>query len=262
MAFLRYTIPSYRFIDFISLDCDISGIEYIDAGSQDSPWGGAMIKDSLIVGHSQLRDSYEVKTVDQTNCTKNAIHLPFSARLTVKNVTVVNFDEPWCKVFDTCAHCKADDGGAIVRVEGMTLENSPNRVAFPFVHSTLIYDLDGSLTGHAGGLTMPTSDFLDPNECTQDAAYSFGMVPGSVCKSGRFARIAWNNMEPSSIDEKDAYFDTTHGRDIIKFHMKSKTHPNGWTAFLPIGMMFHFLLITGICGNDIRKFPDWCSFHF
>lgn len=218
------------------MDCDIAGIEYIDAASRDAPWDGATIQDSLIVGHSQLRDSYEVRTSDQSNCTKNGIHLPFSARLTVKNVTFVNFDEPWCKVFDTCAHCKANDGGAIVRVKELDFESSPNRVAFPFTHATLIYDLDGSLTGYPGGAVLPTTGILDPSNCTQDAAYSFGVVDGSVCQSGKFARVAWNQMEPSSINEKDAYFDNEHGRDTIKFHFKSKTHPNGWTTFLPIGM--------------------------
>lgn len=36
--------PSNRFVDFVMLDNDLAGIEYIDASSKDSPWGGAMIK--------------------------------------------------------------------------------------------------------------------------------------------------------------------------------------------------------------------------
>lgn len=191
------------------------------------------------MGHSQLRDSYEIHSEDQSNCTTSGIHLPYSARLTVQNVTFVNFDEPWCKVFDTCAHCKDDDGGAIVRVKELTLMSAPNHLSFPFEHSTLIYDLDGTLTGHAGGLTMPTLGFLDPAICTQMPAYSFGAVNGSVCQSGKFAKVAWNKMSPSSIDEKDAYFNNEHGRDTIKFHFKSKSHPNGWTAFLPIGLYIY-----------------------
>ena len=38
----------FRFTNFVGLDNDIAGVEYIDAASQNSPWGGAMIKDSLI----------------------------------------------------------------------------------------------------------------------------------------------------------------------------------------------------------------------
>ena len=61
----------FRFVDFVALDNDVAGIEYIQADSQKSPWGGAMIKDSIIVGHSKLRDvgSYDVRTSDQSNCT-------------------------------------------------------------------------------------------------------------------------------------------------------------------------------------------------
>ena len=83
-------------MNFVGLDNDIAGIEYIDASSQNSPWGGAMIKDSLIVGHSKLRDigSYQLKASTNTRCTTNGIMLPFSHRLTVDNVTLVNFDEP------------------------------------------------------------------------------------------------------------------------------------------------------------------------
>ena len=60
-------------MDFVGLDNDIAGIEYIDAASQNSPWGGAMIKDSLIVGHSQLRDvgAYQLRASTNTNCTEN-----------------------------------------------------------------------------------------------------------------------------------------------------------------------------------------------
>ena len=41
-------------MNFVSLDCDVAGVEYIDAASKDSPWGGATIQDSLIVGESEL----------------------------------------------------------------------------------------------------------------------------------------------------------------------------------------------------------------
>ena len=68
----KLSIFHLRFVDFVALDNDVAGIEYIQANSQDSPWGGAMVKDSLIVGHSQLRDigSYDVRTSDQANCTQ------------------------------------------------------------------------------------------------------------------------------------------------------------------------------------------------
>ena len=115
------------------MDNDIAGSEYIDASANNAPWGGPMIKDSLMVGHSSLRDigSYQIKIGSHSRCTKSGIKLPFSARLTVSNVTMVNFDED-CVSFGTCAHCKPDDGGAIIRTNKMKFHNSPNLVSFPF----------------------------------------------------------------------------------------------------------------------------------
>ena len=47
------------------------------------------------MGHSELRDigSYELKASTNTRCTSSGIMLPFSHRLTVDNVTLINFDE-------------------------------------------------------------------------------------------------------------------------------------------------------------------------
>lgn len=229
-----FAYPCFRFVDFVSLDCDVAGIEYIDAGSKDSPWGGATIQDSLIVGHSQLINSYEVSTSDQSNCTTYGVHLPFSSRLTVTNVTFVNFDKPWCQVFGTCAHCKDDDGGAIVRINKLELVSSPNKVSFPWSHASLIYDLDGTLTGIQNGVVLPTSGYLDPAKCAREDAYSFGGIDGSVCDSLKFARVTISEMLPESIKEKQAYLTNDHGSDVINYRFKSKTDPKGWTSFLPI----------------------------
>ena len=53
-SYLFFFYNDNRFVNFVSLDCDVAGVEYIDAASKDSPWGGATIQDSLIVGESEL----------------------------------------------------------------------------------------------------------------------------------------------------------------------------------------------------------------
>ena len=226
----------FRFVDFIGLDNDIAGIEYIEASASNSPWGGAMIKDSLIVGHSKLRDINSFKTIikTQTNCTSKGIMLPFSARLTVSNVTLVNFDEPGCIAFGTCAHCKPLDGGAIIRLNNLTFQSSPNVVKFPFNHASVLYDEDGTLTGYRGVTDASIYEgILDPNVCFNASNTSYG-VPGAICKYGDFAKVAWNELKPSYLDEKDAYLCNVHGCDTVKWRKKSKTLFKGYTAFLPI----------------------------
>ena len=100
-------------------------MEYVEADSKGSPWGGATVQDSLIVGHSQLREigAFKLGHVDQQNCTKHGIWLPKTSRLTILNVDFVNFDEGDCTAFGTCAHCKPDDGAAIVRAKGIVYLN-------------------------------------------------------------------------------------------------------------------------------------------
>lgn len=194
-----------------------------------------MIKDSLIVGHSLLRNisSYDVVTSDQSRCTLNGIWLPYSSRLTVSNVTFVNFDEDRCRVFGTCAHCKFNDGGAIVRTSNLTLLNSPNLIAFPFPGSTLIEDQDGTLTGFAGGSVLPEMAILDPEVCRTRPDVSLGSTLGVVCKHGRYAKVAWNSVYPTSTVGKNAYFENEFGRYKVSFRAKAKSFANGYTAFLP-----------------------------
>ena len=138
-----------------------------------------------------------------------------------------------CVAFGTCAHCKPLDGGAKVKLKHLTLKSAPNLVNFPFQHASVLYDEDGTLTGHRGGRVLPHTALLDPAACQQSPSVSFG-VSGAVCKRGDFATVVWNKIKPSSIDEKDAYLCNDHGCDTVIWRKKSKTLPSGWTAFLPI----------------------------
>ena len=138
-----------RFVDLISLDNDIAGVEYVEASAKESPWGGATVQDSLIVGHSELREigAYKLGHVDQTRCTTHGVWLPKTSRLTISNVDFVNFDESGCTVFGTCAHCKPDDGAAFIRTNTLRLTSSPNLIMFDHPHASILEDADGSLTG-------------------------------------------------------------------------------------------------------------------
>lgn len=219
------------------MDSDIAGIEYIQADAAASPWGGAMIKDCLIVGHSELRDigSYNWSIGDQTNCTQSGIKLPWSARLTVSNVTFVNFDEEHCVTLGTCAHCKTYDGGAMIRFNNLQFIDSPNRASFDMQHTSLFMDEDGTLTSYVNGTVVPTTGILDPSICSIDPAFSHGEKQASVCRNVRFTKFVWNELQPKSIDEKSAYLENEFGIDEVKWRKKSKTLYFGYTAFLPIG---------------------------
>lgn len=224
---LTFSVLTFiRFVDFVALDNDVAGIEYIQANSRNSPWGGAMIKDSLIVSHSKLRDigSYQLRTSDQSNCSSSGVFLPFSSRLTVSNTTMVGFDEPGCITFRTCAHCKPDDGGAIIRVNQLKLVKSPNRAHFPFQHASVIIDEDGSFTGTKGASVLPNMATLDPTVCTVDASVSFGKE-GVICKKGNYGKVVFNSIHPKSINEKVFKYNIFLIRSINTHFFSKKEHP-------------------------------------
>ena len=199
-----------------------------------------MIKDSLVIGYSQLREikSYEQRIPSHRNCSESGIRTPWSSRLTISNVTFVNFDEEGCSCFDTCAQCipfKLFDGGAIVRTKNIKFLNARERlVSFPFTHATCIEDLDGSITNHIGGNILPNMGTLDPSCCAVSQAASVSGIEGAICKCGKFRRMAWNNIQPSSIKEKEAYLINRHGWDTSLYRKKAATHKLGWTTLVPM----------------------------
>ena len=140
-------LGAVRFVDFIAMDNDLAGIEYIEAHSDDAPWGGPMIKDSLIVGHSLVSEGLPRRISTNRNCTESGLKLPKSSKLTVSNVTMVNFDHEHCVTMEACAHCKIFQGGWMVKFEKMKFINSPRRARFKWKHEVVLRDLDGSLTG-------------------------------------------------------------------------------------------------------------------
>ncbi|XP_065660201.1 fibrocystin-L isoform X2 [Hydra vulgaris] len=237
-----------RFQNFVILDNDEAGIEWADASSRSPPWGFPMINNSLIVGHSELSAKREIQDPSiQPLCTLSGIKLPFSHRLTVNNVKFVNFDRN-CVALGTCAHCKPMDGGAIVHVKALSFNNVENKVSFPFVSATWLSDMDGTLSGYAGGGVIPYTNILDSSRCFQDDSMSFGGVPGAICSSGKFVRVAFNQVLPSSINEKSALFtrqinyQTRKKRSVVsdnigvvQWRKKSITHPLGYTVLLEVG---------------------------
>eukprot|EP00795_Rhopilema_esculentum_P009048 gene9048-16692_t len=225
-----------QFVDNVAMDNDLAGIEVIVADSDNSPWGGAMVRDSLIVGHSQLADYNELRHADQKACTEAGIQLPASARLTVSNVTFVNFDlSSGCTILRACAHCShfKKKGGWLTKFEKLTLINSPRIAMFDWNHQAIYEDLDGTLTGIAGSSALPLNPTLPSAHCTQDSKFSVGAMPGAVCKpEASFRRMAFNNIGPSSLNQKRAILTNKYGNTTSPWADKATSHPRGWMALV------------------------------
>ena len=225
-----------RFVNNVVLDNDLAGIEVVTANARNAPWGGAMVKDSLIIGQSELKQYNTKRIGSQRDCTVAGIKLPGSPKLIVSNVTFFNFSSgSWCHAISPCAHCLggAKCGAWPTRFEKLTFVNSPRRAIFEWLHQAYLEDLDGTLTGVAGSTALPQSGILDPELCVKSDKFSDG-VPGVVCQpSIKFTRISWNNPKPSSVLGKDGFVSNKHGIAYTPFRKKGFTHPLGWTMIVP-----------------------------
>eukprot|EP00794_Sanderia_malayensis_P009058 gene9058-10026_t len=203
-----------QFVDNVVLDNDLAGIEVIVADSENSPWGGAMVRDSLVIGHSALKQYNKIIGGDQRACTSQGIQLPDSSRLIVSNVTFVNFDTAGCAALNPCARCTkfGRKGGWPTRFEKISKINSPNMGKFHWNHVAVYDDLDSTLTGIKGASVVPKNPTLPQHLCSDSAAFSTGPFPASICRPGiAFKRVAFNSIKPSSIDGKNAIFTNPYG---------------------------------------------------
>ncbi|KAK3740701.1 hypothetical protein QZH41_019065 [Actinostola sp. cb2023] len=222
----------------IILDNKIAGIEVVMADAKDSPWGGAQIKDTLIISHSDINPAPNVLY------TTSGIRTPQTHGLLVSGVTFVNFDQPGCKTaaIQCCAQCSEFHkiGGFETRFEKMTFINSPCRTRFQWEQETVLRDLDGTMTGHAGGFVLPTSGHLPSGICQASAKDSHGGVPGSTCDNSiNFRRFAMNKAAPMSLRGKNVMFRNKYGETELPFNIKDRTHPEGWVATLIVGVDYN-----------------------
>lgn len=227
--------------EFTMLDNDIAGIEYVFADQKDAPWGGPLIKNSLIVGHSFLSKGLELKVSSNTLCTESGLKLPQHSKLVVENVTFVNFNRSGCTCFSTCAQCAEfkKRGGWTILTSKLRFVHSERLLSFHWAHEAVIHDQDGSLTGFVGGSVVPTNANLPPQHCRVSAQCSYGPHNGSICdNSVKFRRLAMNDASPSSLFGKNVLLSNKHGTDKVPFCLKCGTHPNGWVMTVIVGDNF------------------------
>ncbi|XP_038045747.1 fibrocystin-L-like [Patiria miniata] len=220
-------VGAVQFHDFVVSDADQAGVEYQLISA---PWGegGALIKDLVVVAHSQISEDKKAE-----KCTVTGVHGPQLEGLTVDGVKFINFDQERCSTLAYCSKCRTNQGGSSVRLKGLEFYNSTNKAAFKWEHECWFEDLDGSLTGTPNHIVLPSNPNLPPSACTQEDEYGFGAVPGSSCDDTvRLHRLSFNNPSPSSLLGKAALFTNAHGTTVAPYDEKRITHPKGWMVTL------------------------------
>ena len=179
--------------DSVILDSVTGGIEFTELLSV---WGdnGAMVSNSLIVGHSLISEA--------GFCTLHGLTVPSSYHLTVTNVTFVGFDTGACYPIHSCATpCPLHQGGFETRYEMITMVNVSQVTKWNWEHEHIHYDMDGTLTGTGRpSILLPRNELLDSSECKVHPMSSLGVVAGSICNGTiKFGRMVIFNPQPRSL---------------------------------------------------------------
>ncbi|XP_078503492.1 fibrocystin [Lissotriton helveticus] len=131
--------------------------------------GNTSLVDSLLLGRF---------TGKSDSCMVAGLKTPKRFQLWVSNTTFVNFDKPSCTAISTCSGCYHGQGGFRVEVVQLKFINSPNQALFPFPHSAILEDVDGSVSGEEGSHLLASMDTL-PASCLRYAIS--GTSIGSIC---------------------------------------------------------------------------------
>ena len=225
------TVGALQVHNSTMLDNEEAGVEITAITGQ---WGGAVVKDVLIVGHSNVNSD------DSNFCTVAGFRAPHSYYLSISNVTFVNFDRPGCSAVLACSHCRALQGGFLTRYDNITLIDSPNLSGWQWTYEHVHRDLDGSLTGIVNGSLLPYTGLLPSDRCSVHQASSTS-VDGSLCDASvDFVRIAVHSVSPSSIATRTLFMTNQYGTSRVNYVVTRLTGPSGYMAIIPKGYE-HFI---------------------
>uniref|UniRef100_A0A5S6LCS8 Serine/arginine-rich-splicing factor 1 n=3 Tax=Xenopus tropicalis TaxID=8364 RepID=A0A5S6LCS8_XENTR len=154
------------FIDFRIFSCEEFGISILES------LGNAEVSNSFLLG----RLSGKVRS---SHCMAAGIQTPRRFQASISNTAFMNFNLPKCSPIRTCSGCFKGQGGFTIKTHQLKYLNSSTQPTFPFPHSAIIEDVDGSLTGFRKSHLLATSEIL-PDSCNRT---STGDVPASVCGS-------------------------------------------------------------------------------
>uniref|UniRef100_A0A8C3XE04 PKHD1 ciliary IPT domain containing fibrocystin/polyductin n=1 Tax=Cyanoderma ruficeps TaxID=181631 RepID=A0A8C3XE04_9PASS len=190
--------------------CKDFGIDIVES------LGNVSVSDSVLNGHLGQKDR---------TCMSAGLKTPKRYQLFISNTVFRNFDVNTCTAIRTCSGCYRGQGGFTVTAEHLTFTNSPFQVSFPFPHSAILEDLDGSTTGQKGSHVLPSTDILAAS-CTASANFSQASG-GSVCDSD----LVFHRMAPD-IPYNLNVTDSRNKTNTINYVPDTLSNLYGWMALL------------------------------
>ncbi|NWU65963.1 PKHD1 protein, partial [Pterocles burchelli] len=196
--------------------CTDFGIDIVES------LGNTSVADSILIGYIGQKDKV---------CMSAGLKTPKRYQLFISNTTFRNFDVNTCTAIRTCSGCYQGQGGFTVRAERLTFINSPFQVSFPFPHSAILEDLDGSVTGQKGSHLLPSCDIL-PVSCTASANFSQASG-GSVCGSDLvFHRMSLHLKEAPDVPYNLTVTDSRNKTTTVNYVPDTLSDLYGWMVLL------------------------------
>ncbi|XP_068867901.1 fibrocystin isoform X2 [Aphelocoma coerulescens] len=196
--------------------CKDFGIDIVES------LGNTSVSDSVLNGHLGQKNS---------TCMSAGLKTPKRYQFFISNTAFRNFDVNTCTAIRTCSGCYQGQGGFTVTAEHLTFTNSPFQVSFPFPHSAILEDLDGSTTGQKGSHVLPSTDILAAS-CTASANFSQASG-GSVCDSDLvFHRMALHLKEAPDIPYNLTVTDSRNKTNTVNYVPDTLSNLYGWMALL------------------------------
>ncbi|XP_068236296.1 fibrocystin-L-like [Palaemon carinicauda] len=225
-----------QFHNFVALDNEHAGLEMVKVSGGFGENNGPGIFNSLLVGHSQL-------SPEGCGADTSGIIAPKQYIFSISNTTFVNYDAGTCAALSGCSQCKEFQGGYRVQVKELVFENSPNKLKFLWEHETIWIDADGSLSGVAENVVVPTMDILPTDTCQKDVPeFSVNTAAkGSVCSPPmKFMRmhLPGSTVNPKSLEARDLVVTTTYGNTSLPYRVKRLDRGAGWMGIFYSGATF------------------------
>ncbi|NXE82096.1 PKHD1 protein, partial [Cochlearius cochlearius] len=196
--------------------CKDFGIDIVES------LGNTSVADSVLIGHIGQKDR---------TCMSVGLKTPRRYQLLISNTAFRNFDVNTCTAIRTCSGCYQGQGGFTVRAEHLTFINSPFQVSFPFPHSAILEDLDGSVTGQKGSHILPSTDILAVS-CTASANFSQASG-GSVCGSDLvFHRMSLHLNDAPDIPYNLTVTDSRNKTTTVNYVPDTLSNLYGWMVLL------------------------------
>ncbi|XP_061845579.1 fibrocystin [Colius striatus] len=196
--------------------CEDFGVDIVES------LGNTSIANSILIGHIGQKDR---------TCMLAGLKTPKRYQLFISNTTFRNFDAKTCTAIKTCSGCYQGQGGFTVKAEHLTFINSPFQVSFPFSHSAILEDLDGSVTGQKGSLLLPSTDILEVS-CAPSVNLSQDS-DGSVC--GRdlvFHRMSLHLKKAPDIPYNLTMTDSRNKTTTVNYVPDTLSNLYGWMVLL------------------------------